>query len=271
MAQVFEVQMLITGDKFVTLNTEGIHKEVQEFRRHSTVVDETADITDLAFLHFLLELGDEVGTAGSGVVNQYISITGDFDAVAGVDIVAGEDQVEVCLNDVFGKHQIMIFLARRKFDEAGHFGVGLFHHKVKGLSEVCYIWPCCFHTYFYTFSVISFIYALSGIFFYIFFSFFSFVFFFFLRIDSYCQVKAVIPQEGDNFIFGYRHRLQVGKDFLPEKVFDKLLVERFYMIVLIKDDMIFAQGRQYFLFIDAYTVIQLAGDFFIYFLYQFAG
>ena len=43
------------------------------------------------------------------------------------------------------------------------------------------------------------------------------------------------------------------------------------MIVLIKDDMIFAQGRQYFLFIDAYTVIQLAGDFFIYFLYQFAG
>jgi len=65
--------------------------------------------------------------------------------------------------------------------------------------------------------------------------------------------------------------LQVGKDFLPEKVFDKLLVERFYMIVLIKDDMIFAQGRQYFLFIDAYTVIQLAGDFFIYFLYQFAG
>jgi len=39
-------------------------------------------------------LGDEVGTAG-GVVNQYISITGNFDAVTGVDIVAGEDQVEV--------------------------------------------------------------------------------------------------------------------------------------------------------------------------------
>ena len=96
MTQVFEVQMLITGDKFVTLNTEGIHKEVQEFRRHSTVVDETADVTDLAFLHFLLELSDEVGTAG-GVVNQYISITGNFDTVAGVDIVAGEDQVEVCL------------------------------------------------------------------------------------------------------------------------------------------------------------------------------
>ena len=93
--------MFVTGDKFVTLNTEGIHKEVQEFRRHSTVVDETADVTDLAFLHFLLELGDEVGTAG-GVVNQYISITGNFDAVAGVDVVAGKNEVEVRFDGVVG-------------------------------------------------------------------------------------------------------------------------------------------------------------------------
>ena len=128
--------MLITGDKFVTLNTEGIHKEVQEFRRHSTVVDETADVTDLTFLHFLLELSDEVGTAG-GVVNQYVSVTGDFDAVAGIDIVAGENQVEVCLDYIFGKHQVMVFLAGWKFDEAGHFGVGLLHHEVKRLPGFC--------------------------------------------------------------------------------------------------------------------------------------
>ena len=58
-----ELEMCIRDrDKFVTLNTEGNHKEVQESRRHSTVVDETADVTDLAFLHFLLKLGDEVGT-----------------------------------------------------------------------------------------------------------------------------------------------------------------------------------------------------------------
>ena len=88
--------MLITGDKFVTLNTEGIHKEVQEFRRHSTVVDETADVTDLAFLHFLLELGDEVGTAG-GVVNQDVSVAGDLDAVAGVDVVAGKIRFKFAL------------------------------------------------------------------------------------------------------------------------------------------------------------------------------
>ena len=141
----------------------------------------------------------------------------------------------------------MIFLARRKFDEAGHFGVGLFHHKVRGCRRsVTFGLAASIPTFIPSPSFLSFMH--SPVYFsYIFFSFFSFVFFFFLRIDSYCQVKTVIPQEGDNFIFGYRHRLQVGKDFLPEKVFDKLLVERFYMIVLIKDDMIFAQGRQYFL------------------------
>ena len=67
---------------------------------------------------------DRVGTAG-GVVNQYVSVTGDFDAVAGINIVAGENKVEVCLDYIFGKHQVMVFLAGWKFDEAGHFGVGL--------------------------------------------------------------------------------------------------------------------------------------------------
>ena len=105
----------------------------------------------------------------------------------------------------------MVFLAGWKFDEAGHFGVGLLHHEVKRLPGFCQTGS----------------------------SFISF----FLRINSYGQVKAVIPQEGDYFIFGYRHRLQVGKNFFPEKVFNKLLVERFYMSVLIKDDVILAQGR----------------------------
>ena len=210
MTQVFKIQVLVAGDKFITLNMEGVYQKVQKVMRHTTVVDETADVTDLTFLHFLLELSNKVGTAG-GVVNQYVSVTGDFDAVAGINIVAGENKVEVCLDYIFGKHQVMVFLAGWKFDEAGHFGVGLLHHEVKRLPGFCQTGS----------------------------SFISF----FLRIDSYGQVKAVIPQEGDYFIFGYRHRLQVGKNFFPEKVFNKLLVERFYMSVLIKDDVILAQGR----------------------------
>ena len=68
MTQVFKIQVLVAGDKFITLNMEGVYPKVQKVMRHTTVVDETADVTDLTFLHFLLELSDKVGTAG-GVVN----------------------------------------------------------------------------------------------------------------------------------------------------------------------------------------------------------
>ena len=46
-------------------------------------------------------------------------------------------KVEVCLDYIFGKHQVMVFLAGWKFDEAGHFGVGLLHHEVKRLPGFC--------------------------------------------------------------------------------------------------------------------------------------
>ena len=189
MTQVFKIQVLVARDKFIALNMEGVYQKVQKVMRHTTVVDETADVTDLAFLHFLLELGNEVGTAG-GVVNQYVSVTGDFDAVAGINVVTGENQVEVCLDYIFGKHQVMIFLAGWKFDEAGYFGVGLLHYEVKGLPIFCYICICSI-----TFSSS---YAFFCIFFFVnrffcfFFIFFPFVFCFFLRIDSYRQIKSVI-------------------------------------------------------------------------------
>lgn len=96
MTQVFKIQVLVAGDKFITLNMEGVYQKVQKVMRHTTVVDETADVTDLTFLHFLLELSDKVGTAG-GVVNQYVSVTGDFDAVAGINIVAGEIRLRFAL------------------------------------------------------------------------------------------------------------------------------------------------------------------------------
>ena len=82
----------VSGDKLVTLDAEGVHQKIEEVLRHGTVVDEAADVADLAFLYFFLQLGYKVGAAG-GVVNQDVSVAGDLDAVAGVDVVAGEDQV----------------------------------------------------------------------------------------------------------------------------------------------------------------------------------
>ena len=90
--QVFQIQMLVAGDKLVTLDAEGVHQKIEEVLRHGAVVDEAADVADLAFLYFFLQLGYKVGAAG-GVVNQDVSVAGDLDAVAGVDVVAGEDQV----------------------------------------------------------------------------------------------------------------------------------------------------------------------------------
>lgn len=86
--QVFQIQMLVAGDKLVTLDAEGVHQKIEEVLRHGAVVDEAADVADLAFLYFFLQLGYKVGAAG-GVVNQDVSVAGDLDAVAGVDVVAG--------------------------------------------------------------------------------------------------------------------------------------------------------------------------------------
>ena len=90
--QVFQIQMLVAGDKLVTLDAEGVHQKIEEVLRHGAVVDEAADVADLAFLYFFLQLGYKVGAAAR-VLDQDVSVAGDLDAVAGVDVVAGEDQV----------------------------------------------------------------------------------------------------------------------------------------------------------------------------------
>ena len=76
--QVFQIQMLVAGDKLVTLNAEGVHQKIEEVLRHGAVVDEAADVADLAFLYFFLQLGYKVSAAG-GVVNQDVSVAGDLD------------------------------------------------------------------------------------------------------------------------------------------------------------------------------------------------
>lgn len=229
MAQVFQIEVLVAWDELVTLDAEGVYEEVPKVLWHGAVVDKTAYVAYLAFLHFPFQLGYEVGAAG-GVVNQNVGIAGDFDAVARVDVVAGEDEIEVRLDDVFGEHQIVVLFVRRKLDEAGHFGIGLLHDEVIGGVRL-------------------------GVF----------------QIDTDSKIKPVVSQEGDDSILRHRYGLEIRKDFLFEKVFDELLMERLYMAVLIKYDVALAQGRQYFLFVDAHTVIQLPVDFPVDFLYKFAG
>ena len=56
MTQVFQIQMLVAGDKLVTLDAEGVHQKIEEVLRHGAVVDEAADVADLAFLYFFLQL-----------------------------------------------------------------------------------------------------------------------------------------------------------------------------------------------------------------------
>lgn len=88
--------MFVTGDKFVTVDAEGVDQKVEEVLRHGSVVDEAADVAYFALFYFLFQLCHEVGAAG-GVVYQDIGIAGDFDAVAGVDVVAGKMRLRFAL------------------------------------------------------------------------------------------------------------------------------------------------------------------------------
>ena len=95
----------------------------------------------------------------------------------------------------------MVFLMCGKFDETGHFGIRLFHDEViRLLPLLCLI--------------------------------------LFFRINSYGQIEAVVPEERDDFVLRYRYGLQVREDFLPEKIFDNLLVERLHVSVRIENDMV---------------------------------
>ena len=76
--------------------------------------------------------GYEVGAAG-GVVYQNVGVTGYFDAVARIDVVAGENKVEVRFDDVLGEHDVIVVSTGRKFDETGHFGVRLLHDEIERL------------------------------------------------------------------------------------------------------------------------------------------
>ena len=71
MTQVFKIQVLVAGDKFITLNMEGVYQKVQKVMRHTTVVDEKESIFNYVakkdlllynpyhsfehFIHFLYE------------------------------------------------------------------------------------------------------------------------------------------------------------------------------------------------------------------------
>ena len=48
-------------------------------------------------------------------------------------------------------------------------------------------------------------------------------------------------------------------------------MKRFYVAALIEYDVMFPQGGQYLLFVDADTFLQLAVDFLVDFIYQFGG
>ena len=67
-----------------------------------------------------------------------------------------------------------------------------------------------------------------------------------LQIDADGKIKPVVSQEGDDFILGYGYGLKIRKDFLFEEVFDELLVERFYVSVLIEYDMVLRRAGSIF-------------------------
>ena len=96
----------------------------------------------------------------------------------------------------------MVFLMCGKFDETGHFGIRLFHDEViRLLPLLCLI--------------------------------------LFFRINSYGQIEAVSLLASRLLsVLRYWYGLQVREDFFPEKIFDKLLVERLHVSVLIENDMV---------------------------------
>ena len=237
MPQVFHIEVFVARNQFLTVDAEGIYKEVQKIVGHGAVVHKTADGSYLAFFHFAFHLLYNFGCVG-GLVYQYVRIPRNLNAVAAVHIVAGEYRVDIGFDDILDEHQVVVLPVLGQFDEAGHLAVGQLHHEVLGSSSFVCLSLC---------ALVSF------------------------RIQSYGKVQAVVAQERYYLVLADGYGREIRKDFFPEEAPQEFFMKRLYVAALVEDDVLLPQGRQYFLFVDADTLFQLAVHLFVDFGHQLHG
>ena len=72
------------------------------------------------------------------------------------------------------------------------------------------------------------------------------------------RIQAVVAQERYYLVLADGYGREIRKDFFPEEAPQEFFMKRLYVAALVEDDVLLPQGRQYFLFVDADTLFQLA-------------
>ena len=138
MAQVFQIQMFVSRYQLFTLDSEGIYQKVQKIVRHGPVIYKTAYGTYLAFFNLFLYLLHQIDAA-DGIVYHDVGISRYLDAITTVHFVAREDDTNIGFDNIFDKHQVIIFPMFGQFDETGHFTIWQFHYKVLQMVGIFFL------------------------------------------------------------------------------------------------------------------------------------
>ena len=132
--KIFQIQVFVTRNQFLAVDSERFHQKVQKIVRHLTVIHKTADRSDLAFLDLLLQLFHHIFRRN--IVNKYIGITRNLTAIAAFFLVTCKYFIQIHLDDVFQKHQVIIAVLRRKYHKTGDFAVGDLQNIKRPFSRV---------------------------------------------------------------------------------------------------------------------------------------
>ena len=125
--------MFVTRHKLFTADRESIHQKSQKVGRHLTVVYKTGYRTDLAPLDFLFQLFHH--TLGRNIVDKHIGIARNLAAITAIYLIADKYLCQICLDNIFQKHQVVILSLPREFHKTRQFAVRHFDNIILHLSR----------------------------------------------------------------------------------------------------------------------------------------
>ena len=121
--------MFIARHQLAFIDVVCLHQVGKEIVWHGAVVNKTTHIANLTLLDLLFYLFDNLVGVG-GIVYQNIGIARYLDAIAAIYLIAGKDDIEIGLDDVFDEHDVVVLANHGELDEARHLAIGQFHYKV---------------------------------------------------------------------------------------------------------------------------------------------
>ena len=128
LSQILQIQMLVPLHQFFLRNRKDIHQKAQKVGRHLAVVHKAGYSPYLAFLYLLLQFLHHI--LRRYIVYKHIRIARNLTAETTIHLISGKNFLQIILDNIFQKHQIVRIPLLGKFHKARHLAVRHLHDKI---------------------------------------------------------------------------------------------------------------------------------------------